>query len=397
MAIFSSASRPAQQQRAADACPWCDQPITHQKFEEIRRRMLQAEQQRFAILKEDFARKMAAAEADAALALQQARNEAAASAERRVHAVRAEARATAEAALADQFTHLQSRLTSSEQARAAAQDRIAELTTAHEIAVTQRIAAMEQAHHTDKEAAVLAERAKAFDESQRLQLKLQDLQRQIEGKTAHELGEASEVDLFEELRNAFESDRIRRVGKGVNGADVIHEVVHNGKVCGKIIYDSKNRNAWQNEFASKLRADKLAEQADHAVLSSNKFPKGTQQLHNQDGVIIANPGRVLAVAEILRRNIVQTHELRIGNEERERKTVALYAFITSERCKQLLDAIDAQATKMLELDAAEEKAHRLTWERRSKLIRVVKKAQGDLTFEIERIIGTAGNGPDETA
>ena len=50
---------------------------------------------------------------------------------------------------------------------------------------------------------------------------------------------------------------------------------------------------------------------------------------------------------------------------------------------------------MFELDAAEEKAHRLTWERRSKLIRVVKKAQGDLTFEIERIIGTAGNGPEE--
>jgi hypothetical protein len=27
----------------------------------------------------------------------------------------------------------------------------------------------------------------------------------------------------------------------------------------------------------------------------------------------------------------------------------------------------------------------------------VKKAQGDLTFEIERIIGTAGNGPEELA
>ena len=53
--------------------------------------------------------------------------------------------------------------------------------------------------------------------------------------------------------------------------------------------------------------------------------------------------------------------------------------------------------KMLELDATEEKAHRLTWERRGKLIRMVKKAQGDLTFEIERIIGTAGNGPEQAA
>jgi len=396
MAILSSAGRPPQR-TANDVCPWCDQPITHQKFDEIRRRMTQAEQQRFAMLKEEFARKAATAEAAATAAVQQARSEAAAAAEQRVLAARAEAMATAEAALAERVAALHSRLEAAEQANAAAQHRMATLSTMHDAALSERIAALEATHHTDKEAAVLAEKAKAFDESQRLQLKLQELQRQLEGKTAHELGEASEVDLFEELRNAFEGDRIRRVGKGVNGADVVHEVVHNGKVCGKIIYDSKNRNAWQNEFASKLRADKLAERADHAVLSSNKFPKGTQQLHNQDGVIIANPGRVLALAEILRRNIVQTHELRIGNDERERKTVALYAFITSERCKQLLDAIDAQTVKMFELDTAEEKAHRLTWERRGKLIRMVKKAQGDLTFEIERIIGTAGNGPEQAA
>ena len=50
--------------------------------------------------------------------------------------------------------------------------------------------------------------------------------------------------------------------KGVNGADVIQEVVHNGKICGKIIFDAKNRDAWQNAFATKLKADKLAQGAD---------------------------------------------------------------------------------------------------------------------------------------
>ena len=67
------------------------------------------------------------------------------------------------------------------------------------------------------------------------------------------------------------------MGKGVNGADVIHEVIHNGKVCGKIVYDAKNRNAWQNEFVIKLRADKIAQAADHAILSSNKFPRTRRQ------------------------------------------------------------------------------------------------------------------------
>jgi len=398
MAIFPSPSRPLSPHRAAgERCPWCDQPISHDQFEAIRRRMTAEEQQRLASLTEQFERERAAVKAQASSALQQARAEAAAAAEQKVLAVRAEARAAAEALVAENLAAAESRLDAAEHARCAAQDELTTFKATHEAAVQQRVEELEQAQRQDKEAAILAEKAKAFEDNQRLQLKLQELQRQLEGKSAHELGETSELDLFEQLRNAFQGDRIRRVGKGINGADVVHEIVHNGKACGKIIYDSKNRNAWQNEFANKLRADKLAERADHAVLSSNKFPKGVQQLHNQDGVIVAHPARILALAEILRRNILQTHELRIGNEEREQKTVALYAFITSERCKQLLDLIDAQAVKMLELDAAEEKAHRLTWERRNKLIRSVKKVQGDLTFEIDRIIGTAGNGPGDAA
>jgi hypothetical protein len=49
---------------------------------------------------------------------------------------------------------------------------------------------------------------------------------------------------------------------------------------------------------------------------------------------------------------------------------------------------------MLELDAKEQEAHRRLWDQRKKLIVSVQKARSDLTFEIDRIIGTAGNGPD---
>jgi hypothetical protein len=223
------------------------------------------------------------------------------------------------------------------------------------------------------------------------------MQRKLEGKSAHELGEGSEIDLYEQLRATFEFDRIQRVPKGVNGADVIQEVVHNGKICGKIIFDAKNRDAWQNAFASKLKADKLAQGADHAVLSSNKFPKDKSQIHCQDGVIIANPMRVVAIVEILRDQLVRMHELRASNEQRGSKTVELYAFITSEPFKQLVEQVEAQAGKMLELDAREQEAHRRVWDQRNKLIRTVQKAKSDLSFEIDRIIGTAGNGPEDEA
>src|SRR5262249_20447415 len=125
------------------------------------------------------------------------------------------------------------------------------------------------------------------------------------------------------------------------------------------------------------------------------FPKDKREIHLQDGVIVAAPARVLAIVEMLRDQLVRLAELRVSNEERGSKTEELYAFIISEHCKQLIAQVEAQAGKMLDLDAKEQEAHRRLWDARKKLILSVQKARGDLAFEIDRIIGTAGNGPED--
>lgn len=221
-----------------------------------------------------------------------------------------------------------------------------------------------------------------------LQNKIDELQRKIDEKTAGELGEGAETKLFEKLTEKFPGDKIRRVAKGTPGADIIHVVVQNGKECGTIVYDSKNRNAWQNNFVTKLREDQIAEKAEHAILSTCKFPKDVQQLAVQEGVIIANPARVLAIAEILRREIIHDHELQIVGEERGQKTEALYSYITSPTFSQHLDSIEIFTSKMNDLDAAEERAHKRIWRKRSGLIKSVQEAQGELRADVDQIIGT---------
>ena len=357
---------------SSDLCPLCEQPIAQDLARRIEAR--QQEQQR--------------------AALEAARAEAEAKVEQRIAAALTEAKTAAEAALLSKQSDFQAKLAQVEQAKASAQAEIAALKAAQDAAIEARVAERAASLEQEKAAAVLAERTKSFEETQALRQKLEDLTRKLEGKSAHELGEGSEIDLFEQLREAFQGDRIQRVPKGVSGADVIHAVVHNGRVCGKIIYDAKNRDAWQNGFATKLKADKLAQAADHAILSSNKFPKDKSQIHSQDGVIVANPARVLAIAEILRDQIVRMHELRVSKEAREEKTAALYAFVTSDHFKQLVEQVEAQAGKMLDLDSKEQEAHRRIWDQRSKLIRTIQKARADLNFEVDRIIGTAGNGPE---
>jgi uncharacterized protein DUF2130 len=374
MSLFHPSNRQAFKAHAhvaGDLCPLCDQPIA-----------------------QDIARKIEAKKREQyQAALEQARAEATAAAEQKVLAARAEAKLAAETAMTAKLADIQSRLAQAEQAKTSAHEQMTALKAAQEAAVNTRVQQAQEALQREKDTAVLAEKAKVL----KLQSDLLDMQRKLEGKTANELGEGSEVDLFEQLRDAFQGDRIQRVPKGVNGADVIHEVVHNGRVCGKIIYDAKNRDGWQNGYCTKLRADKLAQAADHAILSSNKFPKNKSEIHTQDGVIVVNPARVLAITEILRDQIVRMHELRVSKEEREEKTVALYAFVTSDHFKQLVEQVEAQAVKMLDLDSKEQEAHRRLWDQRGKLIRSVQKARSDLTFEIDRIIGTAGNGPEDEA
>jgi hypothetical protein len=394
MGLFQPSNRQgfAPAARAGECCPMCEQPIA----QDIARR-IEAKQ------RDLDAAARAKAEADAAAVVRQKVAEVTAAAEQRLASVRAEMKATVEAAAAQKLAEVQARLDHAEQARIAAAEQMAALKAEQQAAVEKRVAeALEAAQkqredlQRDKEAAVLAEKAKVL----KLQSELADMQRKLEGKTANELGECWEVDLFEQLRTAFETDRISRVPKGVNGADVIHEVVHNGKVCGKIIYDAKNRDAWQNNFAVKLKADKLAQAADFAILSSLKFPKDKAHIHSQDGIIVASPARVLALVEILREQLERMLELRVSNEARGSKMEDLYSFVTSEHCRQLIEQVEAQAGKMLDLDAKEVEAHRRVWDQRKKLITAVQRARSDLSFEIDRIIGTAGNGtepPDDVA
>lgn len=253
-------------------------------------------------------------------------------------------------------------------------------------ALAPALAEQRKALEESREQAVNQARAEEFKTIERLRKHATQLQRQLDQKTSNELGEGAEIDLYNALRTAFEDDRFRRIKKGEPGADVLHEVVHNNQVVGSILYDSKNRRAWQNRFVEKLKTDQLAGNADHAILSSSVFPSGKRQLVVQDGVIVANPARVVDLVRLLREHMVRTHRLRLSAEERDDKTRALYDFIVSERGSQLIGRFDSLAEDLLGIEVSEQKAHARVWRQRGLLLKKVQKAHSDLTSEIDRIV-----------
>jgi len=321
--------------------------------------------------------------------------------------IRAEAMKEADAAVQERIagmerarqeleTGFQERITSAEQGKADAEARavayeqqVHTLKDAHEADAIQRLNEQREVLEKAQADAINAEKAASFQKELKLQERVNQLQHTLDHKTAEELGEGAEIDLYEVLKGEFDGDKIERIPKGQQGADILHIVIHNGKECGSIIYDSKNHNAWRNDFVTKLAMDQIGAKAEHAVLSTRKFPAGKRHLHVQDGVILAAPSRVLALVQILRQHIVQTHTLRWSNEARGQKTAALYAFINSERCRDLFRRIDAQAEKLLDLQVKEKKAHDANWKTQGELIRSVQKVQAEIINEIDGIVGTA--------
>ena len=129
-----------------------------------------------------------------------------------------------------------------------------------------------------------------------------------------------------------------------------------------------------------------AAKADHAILSTLKFPAGAQQVTEHEGVIIANPARVVVLAGVLRRFTIQTSMLRIAGKDPDgNKKSALYALVTSEPFEQKLKSIETLANKMLGLDIGEHKAHTKVWKDRARLINLLLESYADICADIENI------------
>jgi hypothetical protein len=384
-----------------EVCPWCGQRIPHEKFAEINARIRANERARTRDLerrlREENEAVLARVQAAAELQIKKANKlfEAQAADARRkadaaVKAANKEVQSLVSAARDEERKRSRAALTAarSETARLRTESdqRLAEQRARDNDVLKTRLreqrSALEKATHD----AINAEKAKAFADRQKLETRLAQMQRQVAQKAGGELGEGAELDLYEQLRAEFPGDRIVSVKKGQPGADIVHTVIENGRTCGHIIYDAKSRGAWRNSYARHLLDDKIAAKADHAVLVTRVFPAGRAQLYIQDGVIIANPARVIALAHVIRKHIVQLATLRLSDEVRAQNTTKLYDFITSDRCGVLLEQIGTISDKLLDLDVKEHRAHTATWKQRGQLIREIQQARGTLVTEIDLIV-----------
>jgi len=348
----------------SETCPYCGAPISHARLVEIESSIRVQEQAKFESAKRDWQR-----EQERGLQLQ---------VEKAKADVLRQARADSADLIAERQA-LQGKLKAAEEREASARKQ-------YEAEARQQLEKERRALERERDLALLKKDSEFNREREGYQKRLKLMEHQLQKKTANELGDGGEVDLFEELRSNFCSDRIRRVPKGVNGPDIIQEVIHNGKSCGSIALDSKHRQSWQDGYATKLRQDQIDCQAEHAILSSTVFPRNQREMCIVGGVIVVSPARVIYVVEILRKAMIAMHVQGLSIQERGSKKERLYDLMTSETYRQRFAQAVVIADQILELDVDEKKAHDSVWKKRGILAQKAKSLLRELDTDVSSII-----------
>jgi hypothetical protein len=363
----------------SDACPWCGSLISHDKFKEIETRIRKQEKERLREAEAAMHKRVAAEK----LAIE---NKSKREADKRIAGITLER---------DKNLQMVKKLEAREAAvRKEAHDSIeSRLKTFQDAADKQHneeIKKIRQILDKDRGQALLKQQADFNRERETFQKKFKQMEQQLQRKTSNEIGDGAEIDLFQSLCDEFRGDQIERVKKGTLGADIIHDVVYKGETCGRIIYDSKKRQAWQNGFVTKLRQDQVEAKAEHAILTTTEFPRTERELCIREGVIVVSPARAVHIVHLLRSAILRLHQQGLSIKERASKMNSLYRFITSPDYTQRMAEAMRLTDKVLELDVVEEREHQKVWKERGLLTRRLTKALVQIDTDVNAILEASG-------
>jgi hypothetical protein len=162
-----------------------------------------------------------------------------------------------------------------------------------------------------------AEKDKQLDDMKR---QIDELKRKAEQGSQQMQGEVLELELEESLKEEFPFDVIEPVAKGVKGGDIIQTVkTQSGRICGKILWETKRTKNWSESWIQKLKDDQRDAKADLAILASESLPKGLQHFRLISGVWVTDILSAVSLALALRVVLIQVARERVTQVGKKRK------------------------------------------------------------------------------
>jgi hypothetical protein len=231
----------------------------------------------------------------------------------------------------------------------------------------------------------LAEKDKVIEQMAR---QVDELRRKVDQGSQQVQGEVLEQDVRQILEHEFRDDEIEDVPSGQPGSDVIQRVkLADTSVCGTIIWESKNTKNWSDGWLAKIRKDQRDNHADLAVIVSSALPKSVDGFNRMEGVWVSARRHAVALAKALRQALIESHQIRIANQDRDTKADRVYAYITTKEFhRRVMTVVEAYVAMREGLDA-EKRATQRQWAKREKELDNLLLGTARLYGDLQGIVG----------
>ena len=228
-----------------------------------------------------------------------------------------------------------------------------------------------------------------------LQEKLEDAQRKIQTGSQEWQGEALEEQMIEALRSQFIGDVFEDVPKGIKGADIVQKVCNSsGKICGVILWETKNTKSFSATWIDKLKKDLQACSADIGVIMSVALPKEIKNFGAMDEVWITDYPSAIGLCTALRHELIKVARERLVVQHQDTMKDVVYQYITGQDFARRVRSIVGSYTKMQQDLESEKRAMTKIWKKREKQISLVLDNITEMHGELEGIVGTRVALPD---
>ena len=223
-----------------------------------------------------------------------------------------------------------------------------------------------------------------------MQGQIQQLQRKAEQGSQQIQGEVLELDLRSQLCDAFGSDEITDVPKGVSGGDLIQSVRSiSGRPCGEILWESKRTKNWSGTWLPKLRDDMRAAGAACAVLVSEALPDGVRSFNHIDGIWVCSRSHAIALAMVLRAGMIEVSKARQAADGRQEKTDLVYNYLCSGEFQHHLSGLVESFSQMQSDLDSEERSMKSIWKKRRKHLERAFSGATGLYGDLQGLMGSA--------
>ncbi len=201
---------------------------------------------------------------------------------------------------------------------------------------------------------------KAQNQKQQEHIKALDIQ--LKNQTTPQLeGLLYEPELMHALKRDFPGDHFIHTGKG---GDILQQVMLDGKPVGLIVYECKKVRHWKGAHVKQAANAKSQRRADFAILVTNATKKGTNGFFIEKGVVVINPGGVLALAGILRDQVIRMAQLKLTRAEKDAAIERALQYLQGAEFKNSLEVVIRKTKEMYEDLKEECREHIRTWRKR---------------------------------